>query len=79
MVRAGAAPWDSEEDRKKVRGNPIWHVNDVETAVLILHGENDVVVPVSQGVTLFRGLRRCSKYPERAQLVIYPRESHTYV
>lgn len=54
----------------------MWNVNDVETAVLILHGENDKRVPVSQGISFFRGLRRRSKYPERAQIVTYPREPH---
>lgn len=72
----GAAPWDSESDRQKLKGSAIWHVDSVETAVLILHGENDKRVPVSQGISYFRGLRRRSAYPERAQLVIYPREPH---
>ena len=74
----GSAPWTPGE-RVDLKGSPIRHVEGVETAVLILHGEKDERVPVSQAVSFMRGLRRESKYPERAQLVIYPREKHRYV
>ena len=71
----GSAPWTPGE-RVDMNGSPIRFVKDVETAVLILHGEDDKRVPMSQSISFFRGLRRESKYPERAQLVIYPREPH---
>ncbi|KAL5503857.1 hypothetical protein ACEPAH_7928 [Sanghuangporus vaninii] len=76
----GCAPWDTPDasQRSDIRGNPIGHVTDVETAMLILHGEKDERVPASQGIAFFRGLRRHSKYPERHQLVIYPREPHLF-
>lgn len=47
--------------------------------MLILHGEKDLRVPANQGIEFFRGLRRKSKYPGRAQLILYPREPHEYV
>ena len=56
--------------------NPVQHVSDVETAVLILHGEKDERVPVGQAVGYMRGLRKKSRNPDRHELVIYPREPH---
>ncbi|EJD06472.1 peptidase S9 prolyl oligopeptidase active site domain protein [Fomitiporia mediterranea MF3/22] len=77
----GCAPWDTADPNQRIdlRGNPIGRVAGVETAVLILHGEKDERVPVTQGIEFFRGLRRKAKYPDRAQLVIYPREPHSFV
>ncbi|KAF8523709.1 peptidase S9 prolyl oligopeptidase active site domain protein [Hysterangium stoloniferum] len=70
----GAASWLGAD--ASLAGDPIRHVKDVETAVLILHGEKDVRIPVSQGIGFHRGLRRMSKFPERHTLVVYPREGH---
>ncbi|KAF8574917.1 alpha/beta-hydrolase [Ramaria rubella] len=73
----GAAPWLGATAR--LAGDPIRHVKDVETAVLILHGERDPRVNPGQGVGFHRGLRRMSRYPERHTLVLYPREEHSFV
>ncbi|KZV97053.1 alpha/beta-hydrolase [Exidia glandulosa HHB12029] len=73
---AGGAPWTSPTRRNT--NDPIRFVKDVETAFLILHGEKDQCVPVGQGIGFFRGLRRMSKFPERHELVIYPREGHGF-
>ncbi|KAF8513213.1 Alpha/Beta hydrolase protein [Gautieria morchelliformis] len=72
----GAAPWIGSA--AKLTGDPIRHVKDVETAVLVLHGESDVRVPVGQGIGFHRGLKRMSKYPDRHTLVVYPREGHIF-
>ncbi|KZV97047.1 alpha/beta-hydrolase [Exidia glandulosa HHB12029] len=72
----GYAPWSPSQGR--TRGDAINHVKDVETAVLILHGEKDERVPVGQAIGYFRGLRREGKHPERCELVIYPREPHGF-
>ncbi|KAI5121213.1 hypothetical protein M0805_007223 [Coniferiporia weirii] len=76
----GCAPWDTPvlTERVDLNGSPIGRVADVESAVLVMHGEKDQRVPAAQGISFFRGLRRRSKYPERAQLVIYPREPHVF-
>ncbi|KAF8587762.1 alpha/beta-hydrolase [Ramaria rubella] len=74
---SGAAPWRGATAR--LDGDPIRHVKDVETAILILHGELDIRVPVGQGIGFHRGLRRMSKYPDRHTLVLYPREDHLFV
>lgn len=74
-VLAGGAPWSSPPPQRR---DPITNVKDVETAVLIIHGEKDERVPVGQAVGYFRGLKREAKYPERSDLVIYPREPHGF-
>ncbi len=53
--------------------SPASFVSNVETPVLIVHGENDERVPVSQGIHFFRGLRR---HGVPTELVTYPREPH---
>ncbi|KAG6840023.1 hypothetical protein C0991_009533 [Blastosporella zonata] len=70
------APWDSEQSGMKT--SPVHCVTDVTTAVLILHGEKDVRVPVSQAIGFWRGLKRQASgvAKEAAQLVLYPREPH---
>jgi dipeptidyl aminopeptidase/acylaminoacyl peptidase len=44
---AGHAPWavDSSNTHNR-KGSAIWHMQDIKTPLLILHGENDVRVPV---------------------------------
>ncbi|KAH7102705.1 alpha/beta-hydrolase [Auriculariales sp. MPI-PUGE-AT-0066] len=71
----GNPPWDITTNK---RNDPVNHVKDVETAVLIIHGEKDERVPVGQAVGYYRGLRRMSKYPDRHELVVYPREPHGF-
>lgn len=53
--------------------SPISFVSRATTPTLILHGEEDVRVPVSQAIFLHRGLRQ---HNVPAELVIYPREPH---
>ncbi|KAF5379112.1 hypothetical protein D9615_005874 [Tricholomella constricta] len=77
-----SAPWDSDGRERFVRKtSPIHCVAGVTTAVLILHGEKDERVPVSQGLGLWRGLKRraAERGREAAQLVLYPREPHGFV
>ena len=71
---AGKAPWGtSANDIKARHGSPIWHMKDVKTPVLILHGEEDVRVPISQSVAFHRG---CLHYGVPCEFVTYPREGH---
>ena len=69
----GSAHWTPDA---KPRNDPIRFVKDVETPVLILHGEKDKRVPVGQAIGFMRGLRREGKFPKRSEMVIYPREGH---
>ncbi|KAH7102706.1 alpha/beta-hydrolase [Auriculariales sp. MPI-PUGE-AT-0066] len=66
-------PWNAGEHHLT---DPISQVKDVETPVLLLHGEKDDRAPLGQAMGFYRGLLRMSKFPERHELVVYPREGH---
>jgi dipeptidyl aminopeptidase/acylaminoacyl peptidase len=55
--------------------SPVRYVANVHTPVLILHGEADPRVPISQGEEFFNGLRFLNK---DVQMVRYPREQHIF-
>jgi dipeptidyl aminopeptidase/acylaminoacyl peptidase len=55
--------------------SPVRYVNNVHTPVLILHGEADPRVPISQGEEFFNALRFLQK---DVQMVRYPREQHIF-
>lgn len=69
----GGNPFDSPGPHEFDRWSPISYVHRATTPTLILHGENDARVPVSQAIFMHRGLRR---YGCETELVIYPREPH---
>ena len=58
---------------KARHGSPVWHMKDVKTPVLILHGEKDEIVPITQGIAFHRG---CLYYDIPCEMVVYPREPH---
>jgi dipeptidyl aminopeptidase/acylaminoacyl peptidase len=49
------------------------YVKGITTPALILHGEGDVRVPISQGYEFYNALKR-QGIP--AKMVVYPREPH---
>lgn len=51
----------------------VYHAGEIVTPTLIVHGENDVRVPVTQGYELYRALRRAGV---ETRLVVYPRSGH---
>ena len=51
----------------------VYHAAKIVTPTLILHGEDDLRVPVSQAYELYHALRRASV---ETQLVVYPRSGH---
>lgn len=69
----GSAPWDGAGPHRFAQLSPISFASRVDTPVLILHGQNDERVPVSQAVSFHRALRERGV---RSELVIYPREPH---
>ncbi|KAJ7353303.1 alpha/beta-hydrolase [Mycena albidolilacea] len=79
----GAAPW-SPRDPKRVpqylKGCPMADVKNVRVPVLVLHGEKDVRVPVTQAIGFMRGLVREGDEAASAAstLIIYPREGHGF-
>jgi dipeptidyl aminopeptidase/acylaminoacyl peptidase len=69
----GGAPWDGPGPHLYAMRSPISYASRVRTPVLLLHGEEDTRVPVSQAVGFYRALRQ-HRIP--CELVVYPRESH---
>lgn len=71
---AGRAPWDSEAKSTAARhGSAIWNMKNAQTPVLILHGEDDVRVPLTQAIAFHRG---CLHHGIPCEMVTYPREGH---
>lgn len=71
---AGSAPWTSKPDDTRSRhGGAIWRMENVKTPILILHGEKDERVPLTQAVAFHRG---CLHYGVPCEFVTYPREGH---
>jgi dipeptidyl aminopeptidase/acylaminoacyl peptidase len=67
----GAESWENLELYRA--HSAMFQVKGVTTPTLILHGEQDVRVPVSQGYEFYNALRR-QKVP--VQMVTYPRQGH---
>lgn len=55
--------------------SPIRYLQDVKTPTLIVHGEADPRVPVSQGLELYLGLKAIGVDTE---FVTYPRQKHAF-
>src|SRR3546814_10728516 len=51
----GGTPYDNPEGYE--RFNPILHVKDWRVPMLVIHGEKDFRIPVSQGIAAFTALR----------------------
>jgi len=76
---AGAAPWTADKSSVVARkGSPIWEFKAAAEAgaippILILHGKEDVRVPVSQAWAF---LKACRRYGVPCEMAVYPREPH---
>ncbi len=68
------APWDGAAHRRHLELSPITFARNVKTPVLILHGEKDARVPLSQATGFYRALKR-QNVP--VEFVVYPREPHS--
>jgi dipeptidyl aminopeptidase/acylaminoacyl peptidase len=66
-LAANAAVYDQD--------SPVRYLDRCHTPVLVLHGEADVRVPMSQGQEFYHGLRFMGK---EAVMVTYPREPHIF-
>ena len=64
----GGEPWEQFEAFRK--HSPVAHVNNVNTPTLILHGEADQRVPISQGYEYYNALKRRGI---TTKMVVYPR------
>ncbi|HEV7671551.1 MAG TPA: S9 family peptidase [Thermoanaerobaculia bacterium] len=67
----GSTPWEDPE--RIVRWSPSYYAKNFKTPTLVLHGERDFRVPVSQGINLHQVLA-AKGIPTR--IVIFPDENH---
>lgn len=70
----GFSGWEGVGPHRHTALSPISYVHRVRTPVLILHGEQDQRVPVSQACFFARGLRA---YGIDHEFVVYPRQPHS--
>lgn len=71
---AGHAPWQVDRSNTHNRQvSAMWHMQDIRTPLLILHGENDISVNDSQSRAFHQG---CLYHGVACKLVVYPREGH---
>lgn len=68
---ADAPPWEQPERYRT--NSPIWRVADVQTPLMLVHGEMDFI-PIQQAEEFFTALYRRDK---RVSLVRYGGEGHT--
>ena len=64
-------PWENFEGYRK--HSPMSYVQNVKTPALVLHGERDLRVPISQGYEFYNALKRRGVETE---MVVYPRTPH---
>ncbi|HYJ29221.1 MAG TPA: S9 family peptidase [Allosphingosinicella sp.] len=69
----GGLPWERAASETIERSNPVNHVANWRTPMLVLHGERDYRIPYSQSLAMFNALQRRG-IPSR--LVVYPDENH---
>ncbi|MCD9028644.1 S9 family peptidase [Luteimonas sp. BDR2-5] len=72
LVHMQTWPWESPEMYRQA--SPINHAQNSRTPTLILHGEADPRVPVTQSYMMYRYLQLAGQAPVR--LVLYPGEGH---
>jgi dipeptidyl aminopeptidase/acylaminoacyl peptidase len=70
---AGGRPWDGPGPHRYMTHSPISFAKNVSTPLLILHGEEDERVPVTQAIGFHRALM---ENDVETVLVTYPREPH---
>lgn len=71
----GSTGWEGTGPHPHDRLSPISYASAIRTPVLIVHGEDDTNVPLSQAEYLHRALRRLGVEHE---YVAYPRENHRF-
>lgn len=69
----GGYPWDKETKAILDRESPYSYVNNINTPLLIIHGDQDLRTGVTQGEMLYKSLKILNKPVE---YVRYPKEGH---
>jgi dipeptidyl aminopeptidase/acylaminoacyl peptidase len=73
---SGSCGWEGTGPHPHDQVSPVSFASKIRTPVLIVNGEDDTNVPVSQAIYFHRAL---SWYEAEHELVIYPREGHGLV
>jgi len=71
----GSCGWEGTGPHPHDQVSPISFASKIRTPVLIVHGQDDTNVPVSQAIYFHRAL---SWFGVEHELVIYPREGHAF-
>jgi len=71
----GSFGWEGPGPHRHDQLSPISYAAKVTTPVLILHGENDTNVPAGQAMYFHRAL---TQFGIEHEMVIYPRENHSF-
>lgn len=71
----GGFPWEGKNFEKLWSRSPLAHVKNIRTPVLLLHGERDNDVHITQAEEMYTALRQ-RNLP--VSLVRYPREGHSF-
>ena len=71
----GSCGWEGTGPHPHDQVSPVSFASKVRTPVLIVHGEDDTNVPLSQAIYFHRAL---SQFGAEHELVVYPREGHGF-
>lgn len=69
----GSSPY--REPQVFLERSPVFFAHQVTTPILVVHGESDVRVPVTQGRELYQALKEAGV---KCKLVTFPREGHSF-
>ncbi|PCI51600.1 MAG: hypothetical protein COB49_01420 [Alphaproteobacteria bacterium] len=72
FLMSGKTPFDDKAAYDV--NSPLWFADHVSSPLLLLHGDQDMQVPVEQGIWMYQSLRRLGKDVE---LRIYPGADHS--
>jgi dipeptidyl aminopeptidase/acylaminoacyl peptidase len=72
---AGADAYDTDREAPYMWYSALTHVKRIKTPTLIVHGEQDLDVPVGQAYEFYRALK---DHGVETQLAVYPREPHGF-
>lgn len=72
---SGTLPWQSDDinNVQQRKCSPLYHMQDVQSPVLLIHGEDDWRVGKEQSIAFYRGLKARGK---EVTLVLYRGEGH---
>lgn len=71
QIRMGTHPWD--DMLRYMNNSPYYLARDINTPLLLIHGEKDKTCPVEEAQKMFTALKRQNK---KVDLAIYKQEGH---